>query len=136
MAQDYDSERADTIYSSKDDKKYKMPDGKMITIPAVVRMRCPELLFKPEFKGYCSCKSLHALSYASVQASDYDIKSELCNNIILNGATTMIEGLADRLKEEIIKLPPKGKEIRVITPTDSKNAVWRGASLLASRSDF
>ena len=48
----------------------------------------------------------------------------------------MIKGLADRLKEEITKLAPRGAEINVIAPTDSKNAVWRGASIYASQSDF
>ena len=76
------------------------------------------------------------MSYASVQASDCDVKKELCNNIVLNGATTMIEGLADRLKKEITKLAPTGAEINVIAPTDRKNAVWRGASLRASQSSF
>jgi actin-related protein len=60
-------------------------------------MQCPELLFKPELNGK-SCKSLHALSYASVQASDVDVRKDLCKNIILSGGTTMYEGLADRLK--------------------------------------
>ena len=48
----------------------------------------------------------------------------------------MIKGLDDRLKEEITKLAPDGTEINVIAPTDSKNAVWRGASIYASQSDF
>ena len=52
MAQDYDFEFATAKDCSKHDKYYKMPDGEMITISAVVRMRCPKLLFKPEFKGY------------------------------------------------------------------------------------
>jgi actin-related protein len=48
----------------------------------------------------------------------------------------MIEGLADRLKKEITNLAPSGAEINVIAPTDRKNAVWKGASLLASLSTF
>ena len=74
-----------------------MPDKRVITIPASVRMQCPELLFNPKLNGK-SCKSLHALSYASVQASDVDVRKDLCKNIILSGGTTMYEGLADRLK--------------------------------------
>jgi actin-related protein len=60
-------------------------------------MQCPELLFKPELNGK-NCKSLQALSYASVQGSDVDVRKDLCKNIILSGGTTMYEGLADRLK--------------------------------------
>jgi actin-related protein len=48
----------------------------------------------------------------------------------------MIEGLADRFKKEIEKLAPSVAEINVIAPTERKNAVWRGASIYASQSDF
>ena len=106
-----------------------MPDGEMITIPANVRMQCPELLFEKR-------NSLQTLSYASVRASDNEVRNELCKNIVLNGATTMIEGLADRFKKEIEKLAPSVAEINVIAPTQRKNAVWRGASIYASQSDF
>lgn len=36
---------------------YTMPDKRVITVPASVRMGCPELLFKPELNGK-SVKSL------------------------------------------------------------------------------
>ena len=135
VAQDYDAEFAAAQTSSEHDKNYTMPDKRVITIPASVRMQCPELLFKPELNGK-SCKSLHALSYASVQASDVDVRKDLCKNIILSGGTTMYEGLADRLKQEITKLAPAGAEIRVIASADRKFAVWKGASTLASLSTF
>ncbi len=48
----------------------------------------------------------------------------------------MYEGLAERLKNEITKLAPGGAEIRVIAPADRKDAVWKGASTLASLSYF
>jgi actin-related protein len=112
-----------------------MPDKRVITIPAHVRMTCPELLFKPELNGK-SCKSLHALSWASVSASDIDVRKDLCKNIILSGGTTMYEGLPDRLKSEIVALAPAGAEIRVIASADRKYAVWKGGSTLASLSTF
>jgi actin-related protein len=48
----------------------------------------------------------------------------------------MYEGLADRLKKEITNLAPASAEIRVIAKADRKNAVWTGASTLASLSTF
>jgi actin-related protein len=48
----------------------------------------------------------------------------------------MYEGLAERLKNEIINLAPGGVEIRVIAPADRKYSVWKGASVLASISTF
>lgn len=64
------------------------------------------------------------------------MRKDLSANIILSGGTTMYEGLATRLKEEIVKLAPSGAEIRVIATADRKFAVWRGASTLASLSSF
>lgn len=112
-----------------------MPDKHVITVPAHVRMSCPELLFQPALNGK-SCKSIQALAWASVQASDVDVRKDLCKNIILSGGTTMYEGLPDRLKNEITSLAPAGAEIRVIASADRKYAVWKGASTLASLSTF
>ena len=75
-------------------------------------MTAPELLFKPELNGL-TCASLHALTWKSVQTSDVDIRKDLCKNMILSGGTTMYDGLADRLKSEIVALAPAGSEIRV-----------------------
>ena len=112
-----------------------MPDGVRINIPGCIRMKCPELLFNPKLN--CKdCKSLQNLLYDSVKASDVDLRKELCENLMLNGGTTMLEGLADRLKKEINELAPAGQEIRVIASADCKNAVWKGASILASLSTF
>ena len=76
------------------------------------------------------------LCYASIQASDIDVRKDLCKNIILSGGTTMYEGLADRLKEEIVAQLPAGAEVRIIASADRKYAVWKGASTLASLSTF
>jgi len=112
-----------------------MPDKAVINVPGTVRMGCPELLFQPEKNGM-SCKSLHALTWASVSASDVDVRKELCKNIILSGGTTMYSGMADRLKKELQALAPVGAEIRIIASADRKYAVWKGASTLASLSTF
>merc|ERR1711971_23615 len=99
------------------------------------RMRTPELLFEPGQNGI-SCKSMPDLAWASVQASDIDVRKDLCKNIIMSGGTTMYEGLPDRLKNEIVGLASAGAEIRVIASSDRKYAVWKGASTLASLSTF
>ena len=48
----------------------------------------------------------------------------------------MYNGLADRLKDEIVALAPAGADIRVIAAADRKFAVWKGASTFASLSTF
>jgi actin len=106
-----------------------------VTVDRTVGFQCPELLFKPELNGK-SCKSLHALTWASVEGSDIYVRKALCENIILSGGSTMYEGLADRLKNEIKKLAPGGAPIQVIASADRKYAVWKGAATIASLSTF
>merc|ERR1712084_168898 len=83
-----------------------------------------------------SSTSIHALTWQSVQASDIDVRKELCKNLILSGGTTMYQGLPDRLKDEIVGLAPAGAEIKVIASADRKFAVWKGASTFSSLSSF
>ena len=49
---------------------------------------------------------------------------------------TMYEGMADRLKQELVNRAPSGAEIRVVAAADRKYAVWKGGSTLASLSTF
>jgi len=121
--------------SSAQDKNFTLPDKRVITVPGTVRMTAPELLFQPELNGK-SVLPIHKLAWQSVQASDIDVRKDLCKNIILSGGTTMYEGLPDRLKNEIVSLAPAGSEIRVIAAADRKYAVWKGGSTLASLSTF
>lgn len=57
-------------------------------------------------------------------------------NVILSGGTTMYEGLADRLKKELLSLAPAGNEVKLIATSDRKYAVFKGASTLACLSTF
>jgi actin-related protein len=135
VAQNYETELAEAQNSSEKDMQFTLPDKRVITVPASARMQCPELLFKPELNGK-SCKALHALCNESIQASDIDVRKDLCKNIILSGGTTMYDGLADRLKDEIVAKLPAGAEVRIVASADRKYAVWKGASTLASLSTF
>merc|ERR1712154_604437 len=107
VAQNYQEELEEAKKSAEHDKTYKLPDESVITVPATVRMRTPELLFEPGQNGI-SCKSMPDLAWASVQAADIDVRKDLCKNIIMSGGSTMYEGIADRLKTELINRAPSG----------------------------
>jgi actin-related protein len=47
VAANYEKEEQASQSSSEHDKSYTMPDKRVITVPAHVRMSCPELLFQP-----------------------------------------------------------------------------------------
>lgn len=135
VAQDYTAEKEAAGASSQGDTQYTMPDKSVITIPGSTRIMIPELLFSPPLNGF-SCDSLQDLTWKSVQKSDVDVRRELCKSIIISGGTTMYEGLADRLKAEILTQAPSGSEVRIVASADRKFSVWKGASTLASLSTF
>ena len=58
VAEDYEKEDQAAQSSSEHDKSYTMPDKRVITVPAHVRMSCPERLFSSYVPGsLCSCCS-------------------------------------------------------------------------------
>jgi len=85
---------------SKSRVSYTFPEGREIYMDGLVRVKCPELLFKPELNGY-ACNSIHAITYDSVIKSDLYYRKDLFKNLILSGGSTMYQGIADRLKSEL-----------------------------------
>lgn len=135
VSQSYAEELAASESSSELDMNYTMPDKSVITVTGKTRITTAELLFQPMLNGK-ECKSIHNLTWASVAASDVDVRRELLKNIIMSGGTTMYPGISDRLKSELAALAPAGSDIRIIANNDRKFAVWKGASTLASLSSF
>ena len=123
VAENYEAQDKAAQSSSDEDKNYVMPDKPAIIVPAHVRNTWPEFFFKPQCNGK-SCKSIQYLSWKSIQASNVDVRKDLCKNIILSGGTTMYTGLPKRLKNEILALAPSGAEIRIIAAAERKYAVW------------
>lgn len=135
IALDFEAAMKESMESSKYEKNYELPDGRVITI-GNERFRCPELLFKPLELGGKEMDSIQDLTFKSVQECDTDVRRELYQNIILSGGTTMFEGIGERLTKEIRDRAPKGVDIKVIASPDRKYAVWRGGSTLCSLSSF
>ena len=135
VSQDYDSDIQKFQNDSSADQQFTLPDKRVITIKGSVRINVGEYLFKPQLNGK-DCMSMQALANKSIQTSDMDVRKDLAKNMILSGGSTMYEGLADRLKAEMIALLPAGNEVRIVAGADRKYAVWKGASTLASLSTF
>jgi len=131
----YQQNVAEAESSSTHDKAYTMPDKRVITVPGKVRFGGPELLFQPTLDGM-SCAGIQDISYNSIQESDVDVRKDLSKNIILSGGSTMYEGLADRLKNELEAKLPAGSDIRIVAEPTRKFSVWRGASTLVALSSF
>ena len=62
----------------------------------------------------------------------------MLNSVILAGGSSCFEGLADRLKTEVLGLAHPGTEMRVISGTKEEriSSVIKGASVFANLATF
>jgi actin, other eukaryote len=114
---------------------YTLPDDRVLSVPADIRMRIPEPLFKPHLVDK-ECSNIQELCESSIKSCDVDIHRELAKNIVLSGGSTLYEGMADRLKKEVENLFPAGWEVGVATPPECKHAAYRGALIIQGLSTF
>jgi actin-related protein len=63
------------------------------------------------------------------------VRSDLFQNIILSGGSTLFEGMAERMWREIHHFTPT-YETKVLGPAERLYSVWLGGSILASMPTF
>lgn len=126
---------------------YTFPDNTTVT-PNLWRHRLPEIMFNPEvcipktYSGYATLSqlpSVHAMMSKCINACDTDLKKDLYQNIIFSGGNTLFPGFVDRAISELssaVGAQIKLKSQSLPTPTDRKNAVFIGGSILASLGTF
>jgi len=125
-------------------KKYKLPDGRVISLGAE-RYQAPEVLFQPHLGDdkYAEQKGIHQMIYDMIQESDIDLRRDFYKHIVLSGGSTMYPGLPTRLEKEIknlyLKNTLKGKKegmkafkMRVEDPPRRRHMVFIGGAVLAN----
>ena len=127
-------EKLRTSASSSNLKKFKLPDGQMITI-GNEGFRCPEALFNPSLLGM-DYVGVHEMVYHSIMKCDMSMRKDLYANIVVAGGSTLFSGFADRLCKELAALAPPTMKVKVVAPPERKFSVWIGGSILASLSTF
>ena len=115
---------------------YELPDGTNVILKDQ-RIKCPEVLFKPDMFGKDGVGIAKACLY-SIQKFDLDKRKDLYNCILLSGGNSMFKGLQERLTKEIKNLAPESmkEEVKVIASPERNLAAWIGGSILSSDSIF
>jgi len=131
--------------------KYKLPDGKVMTV-GQSRIMCPEALFRPNLnalepggKAYSvghgqicygqRSPSVQEAVYGCIRSCDIDIRRFLFPNIICVGGSTMFSGFGERMVKEMQVLE-KSSKINVSAPLERGYSTWQGGSILASLATF
>ncbi|KAL0236477.1 hypothetical protein GEMRC1_003059 [Eukaryota sp. GEM-RC1] len=134
VALDFDAELEKAEKSSAIERQYTLPDGQVITIGSE-RFRTPEALFNPAMIGLES-PGIHEQTYKSIMKCDVDIRSDLYQNIVMSGGTTMYDGIDKRMEKEMINQAPPAVKIKIVAPPERKYSVWIGGSILSSLTTF
>ena len=114
---------------------YELPDGSHLIIKDQ-RIRCPEVLFKPDMINKNG--NISQACVDSIQKCDIDIRKDLYNCIVLSGGNSMYKGLPERFTKVIKSLAPESmkEEIKIIASPEGKFATWIGGCILTSIPSF
>merc|ERR1712127_1066023 len=133
---DFEADKAKAGSSTELAKNYELPDGQTISVNTP-RFTAPEALFNPGLiKEGDEAMGMRQLCSKSITDCDLDVRTDLYNNIILSGGTTLYEGLPDRLEKEVSALCPKAGDVKIIASADRYYSVWAGGSIQCSLQTF
>jgi len=119
-------------------KSFELPDGKIIQVSKAIRTGSPEVLFGD---GDAQAPSLQKICHEAITTCDLDFRQELVSSIVVAGGTSMLPGLAPRLKSELAStlagsLPDLARQVDVCVDSQRRHAAWIGGSMFASLSTF
>ncbi|MCA9515817.1 MAG: actin family protein, partial [Myxococcales bacterium] len=134
VALDFDADEQKAAAGSELDVTVTLPDGQEATIGRE-RFAAAEALFKPALLG-SQRVGLHSAAYDAIMHCDVELRQDLYRNIVVAGRTLALEGLEERLTQEMKLLAPPTMSIVVAAPPERARSVWIGGSLVASLSTF
>ena len=115
--------------------RFQLPDHRKAIVIDDARFRATEGLFTPGLWGK-DVIGLHELVWKAIQACSIDHRKLLLRNIYLSGGTSLLPGLPERLKTELVTLAPTGSTVEVHASENRQHAAFLGAVVLAGLSSF
>lgn len=111
-------------------------DGRVLTLDKECYLAV-DVLFNPARLGM-SAPGLALVVHSAITRCDVNVRPLLWKNIVLSGGSTLFEGLAERLKLELVDMLPAAvtDQIKVIAPPERLYSTWIGGSILSRLSSF
>lgn len=101
----------------------------------VDRIRAPEVLYQPSIIGIQQAGLSEVISRVLASFNPTQA-AQLSKCVFVTGGNTLYPNFDQRLKAELTALRPIESDIKIVRASNSLLDAWKGARLLAARSDF
>ncbi|KAL5265432.1 hypothetical protein ACHWQZ_G006220 [Mnemiopsis leidyi] len=113
---------------------FQLPDGSEILLDEEC-FRAPEVLFDPSIIG-STAVGLSQLIYDTIMSCPIETRRSLYQNIVLVGGTSTMNGLPERIEQDLSALAPESIHIDLGIADNADTVTWTGGSCLASSVQF
>lgn len=135
VSTDYNSAMKGDDRADEEQKSFELPDGTIIKVKKEIRTGAPEVLFGA---GDPSLPSMQKICGEAIATCDSDFRQDLVRSLVVAGGTSMLPGLAPRLRSELAAALPAevARQVDVCVDSQRRYAAWIGGSMFASLSTF
>eukprot|EP01029_Cantina_marsupialis_P028907 TRINITY_DN778161_c0_g1_i1.p1 TRINITY_DN778161_c0_g1~~TRINITY_DN778161_c0_g1_i1.p1 ORF type:complete len:407 (-),score=92.11 TRINITY_DN778161_c0_g1_i1:124-1311(-) len=114
-------------------ESFELPDGTTLRVNAE-RFTVPEQLFSSQNGNVSFAKMAHS----AIADCNPDIRKDICNQVIVTGGISKMEGLEERLHQDLSDMLPLSMKVRMIQagPLERQFSSWIGGSILSSLGTF
>lgn len=140
----YRAQGTEDFIKTQPGRVFEMPDG-YNQMWREQRYRASEGMFDdsvgyplPEAERITKEQTIPSLIRAALEAVDVDLRPNLLGNVVVTGATSLINGFNDRLNNELIGMYP-GVKIKIHAAgltSERRFGAWVGGSILSSLGTF
>lgn len=135
VALDYEAALRGRDTADEESKSFELPDGQIVQVSQQIRQGAPEILFNGQGTGG---QSIQKICMEAINTCDLDFRLDLVRSLVVAGGTSMLPGLAPRLRSELSCLLPGelSRQVDICVDSQRKYAAWIGGSMFASLSTF